>query len=106
MVPSDTCGRCTATDTLKHLLTACGEGRTIWQYTKPILARVFVYWSPKRRSAILWVIANVVIFGIQQHTNLTLHDYMDFLHRTRWKLMGRKCGRDLVGNCLTVLDTY
>jgi len=66
----------------------------------------FNIWPPKRRRAILWVIANVVIFRIQQHTNLTLHGYMDFLHRTRWKLMRRKCRRDLVGNYLTVLDTY
>ena len=40
MVPSDSCRRCTATDTLEHRLIACGEGRTIWQYTKPLLARM------------------------------------------------------------------
>ena len=40
MVPSDTYRRCTATDTLEHRLIACGEGRTIWQYTKTLLARM------------------------------------------------------------------
>jgi len=29
-----------ATDTLEHRLIVCGEGRTIWQYTKSILARM------------------------------------------------------------------
>jgi len=40
MVPLDTCRRCTATDTLEHRLMACGEGRTIWCYTKTLLARM------------------------------------------------------------------
>ena len=100
MVSPDTCRRCTATETLERRLVTCGEGHKMWQYTKPLLARMmrttpariqddgmlrpqFNIWPLKRRRAILWVIANVVIFRIQQHTNLNLHDYMDFLHRTR-----------------------
>jgi len=68
MVPSDTCQRCTATDTLEHRLIACGEGRAIWQYTKTLLARIlrkiparipddwalrpqFYIWPPKRHRA-------------------------------------------------------
>ena len=98
-----------------------GEGRTIWQYTKTPLATMlrtiparipddwalhphFNIWPPKRHRAILWVLANVVIFRIQQQTTLTLHDFMDFLLRSRWKLMSHKHGRDLVGNYLTVTD--
>ena len=38
MVPSVSCRRCTADDTLEHRLIACGEGHTIWQYTKTLLA--------------------------------------------------------------------
>jgi len=123
MVPSDTCRRCTATDTLEHRLIACGEARTIWQYTINLLARKlrtipsrtphdsvlrpqFNIWPPKRHGAILWVVANVVIFRIQQRTDLTLHDFMDFLLRSRWKLMCHKRGRDLVGNYLTVLGSH
>jgi len=107
MVPSHTCRRCTATDTLENRLIASGEGRKIWQYTKTLLARMlrpipihipdewilrpqFNIRPPKRHRAILWVVANVVIFRIQQYTNLNLHDYMDFLHRSRWKLMRHK----------------
>jgi len=123
MVPSDTCRRCTATDTLEHRLIVCGEGRTIWQYTKTLLARMlrtiparipddwaprpqFNIWPPKRHRAILWVVTNAVIFRIQQHSTLTLHDFMDFLLSCRWKLMRHKRGRDLVGNYLTVLDSH
>jgi hypothetical protein len=40
MVLSDTCRRCTATDTLEHRLLACGHGRKIWHYTKTLLARM------------------------------------------------------------------
>ena len=52
----------------------------------------------------LWVIANVVIFRMQQQSNLTLHDDMDFLHRSRGKLIRYKSGRVLVGNYLSILD--
>ena len=123
IVPSDTCRRCTATDTVGHRPIACGEGWTIWQYTKTLLARIlwtiparipdewilrpqFNIWPPKRHRAIFWVVAHFVIFRIQQNTNRTLHDYMDFLHRCRRKLMRHKGGRDLVGTYLTVLDIY
>ena len=121
MVPSDSCWRCNADDTMEHRLIACGEGRTIWQYTKTLLATMlqtipgripdewvlhphFKIWPPKRHRAILWVLANVIIFRIQQQTTLNLHDFMDFLLRSRWKLMCHKNGRDLVGNYLTVID--
>jgi len=40
VTPSYKCQRCAATDTLEHLLTVCGEGRVIRQYTKTILARM------------------------------------------------------------------
>jgi len=123
MVSSDTYRRWTATDTLEHQQIACGEGRTIWCYTKTLPARMlrtiparisdewilrsqFTIWPSKRHRAILWVIANFVIFRIQQHTSLTFHEFMDFLHRSGWKLIRHKGGWNLVGNYLTVLDKY
>jgi len=123
IVPFDSCRRCTAADTLEHRLIACGEGRTIWQYTKTLLARKlrtiparipgdwalhphFNIWLPKRHRAILWLLANVVVYRIQQQTTLKLQDFMDFLLRSRWKLMCHKHGRDIVGNYLTVLDPH
>ena len=124
MIPSDTCRAMhTATDTLEDRLLACGQGRKIWHYTKTLLARMmrtiptripddwpfrphFSIWpSQKIHRAILWLLANGLIFRMQQQSDLTLQDYIDLLHRTRWKLMHNKDGRTLVGNYLTVLDT-
>jgi len=66
---------------------------------------ILVYGLPKKNRAILWLLANIVIFRMQQQSDLTLQDYIDFLQRTRWKLMRNKNGRTLVGNYLTVMDT-
>ena len=113
--------RRTMADTLEHILTECGEGRRIWQYTKTRIALIlrtipsripdewilrpqFDIWPNKRNNAILWMITNVVIFRIQQRISLTLHDFMDFLLRTIWKLLNHKRGPNLVGNYLTVID--
>ena len=46
------------------------------------------------------MIANVVIFRIQQRATLVLYDFMDFLLRTRWELLNHKRDRNLVGNYL------
>ena len=100
MVPSDTCRQCRAIDTLEYRLITCGEGRRIWHYSKTLIARMmrtipasipddwilhpqFNIWSSKTHRAILWIIATVVIFRIQQQANLTVLNYMEFLHRSR-----------------------
>jgi len=87
---SNTCLRCVSTDTLEHLLTACGEGQLIWNHAKSLLARMlrtspahipedwllrphFHIWPPK------WTLANVIIFRLQQLTTPALKDFMDFL---------------------------
>jgi len=121
VVPTDTCRQCTSIDTLEHRLIACGEGRRIWNYSKTLITRMmrttparipdnlimhpqFHIWPLKRHRATLWVLANAVIWRLQQQTNLTLQYYVDFLHRSRWKLVRHKRGRELVGNYLTALD--
>jgi hypothetical protein len=63
-----------------------------------ILRPHFNIWLSQKHRAILWLLVNIVIFRMEQHSNLTLQDYIDFLHRTRWKLMRNKNGRSLVGN--------
>jgi len=121
ITPSTSCQRCTMADRLQHRLTECVKGRRIWQYTKTRMALIlrtipsripdewilrpqFNIWPTKRNNAILWMITNVVIFRSQHHTTLTLQDFMDFLLRTRWKLLNHKHGRNLVGNYLSVID--
>ena len=93
--------------------TACGEGQLIWNHAKTILAGMlrtspahipedwllrlhFNIWPLKRNRAVLWTLAKVIIFGFQQLTTPTLKDFMDFLLRSRWKLMNTRRGRDLV----------
>lgn len=122
LAQTDTCRHCKVKDTLEHRLTVCCEGKEIWEYTETLMARMlrtsptripnawlvhpqFQIWPPKRQRAILWTLANVVLFRTQQQWNLTLQDYTDFLHRSKCKVMCRKKGRDSVGNYLTVMDS-
>jgi hypothetical protein len=121
MAPTDTCRNCAQKDTLKHRLIACGGGRDIWRYAKALMARMlrttpnqiqddwilhpqFQLWPPKRRNAILWVLANIALFRTQQQWHLTLHDFMDFLKRSRWKQLCSKRAKESVGNYLIVMD--
>ena len=63
-VQTDTCRKCTMKDTLEHRITACGEGRDIWEHSKSLIAKMlrtilarisddwllhsqFQIWSPK-----------------------------------------------------------
>jgi hypothetical protein len=83
MAPKNICRLCEMRDTLDHRLTACGEGRAIWEYAKSlmtqmlrtILSRIFDdwllhpqfrIWPPKRRRAILWTLAQTILFRTQQ----------------------------------------
>jgi exonuclease III len=121
MTPSDTCRWCPESDTLEHRIISCRQGVQIWNHTKTLIARMmridpkhipndwplrpyFKIWPPQKHKAILWTLANTVTFRTKHHPDLTLQDYIDFLKRTRWKLMRSKRGRTLVGNYLTVLD--
>jgi len=121
MTPSISCQRCTLDDALEHRLTACSTGRSICQYANTrnalilrkipshipdewILRPQLKIWPIKRNNAVLWLIANVIIFTLQQRTTLTLNDLKDFLLRTRWKLLNHTGGRNLFSNNLTVID--
>jgi hypothetical protein len=121
MVQTDTCRNCKMTDTLEHRITACGAGRVLWEHSKNLIAQMlrttphripddwllqpqFQIWPPKRRRAIIWTLAQVIMFRTQQARTLTLQDFMDFLQRSRWKLIRTIKGRDSVGNYLSVMD--
>jgi hypothetical protein len=43
-------------------------------------------WPPKRRRAVLWILAKFVAYRLQQRHKLTCHDYHDFLRRANRKL--------------------
>ena len=40
MVQMDTCRKCTMKDTLEHRITACGEGRDIWEHSRSLIAQM------------------------------------------------------------------
>ena len=121
MTPTNICQSCVETDTLGHRLTVCDEGRPIWNHTKTAIARMlrtkpdsiptewllrlqFKLWPAKRNRAVLWTVSSVVSLRLRNRTTLTLQDYMDFLVRSRWKLLKNRRGRELVGNYLADLD--
>ena len=121
MVPTDACRKCDRTDTLSHRLIECGEGEQIWTWTKQRLAWILrtipermpsggfcVFIShcgpPRRRRAVLWVLANLVIFRTQQQQELMLQDF-DFMKRSKWKLYQSHKREASVGNYLSVIET-
>ena len=121
MVPTDACRKCDKTDTLSHRLIEWGEGEQIWTWTKQCLAWIlrtfpgripsdwllrphFTLWPPRRQRAVLWVLANLVIFRTQQQRELTLQDFIDFMKRSKWKLYQSHKREASVGNYLSVID--
>ena len=122
MVPTDMCRKCDRTDTLSHRLIECGERGQIWTWTKQRLAWIlrtiperipsdwllrphFTLWPPRRRHAMLWLLANLVIFRTQQQRELTLQDFIEFMKRSKWKLCQSHKRVVSVGIYLSVIDT-
>jgi len=120
VTPTDTCQRCKATDTLEHRLTNCGEAKLIWNHMKTAIATMlrtipapiandwllgphFKIWPNKQNNAILWTLAHVVSYSLQHCSSVTLQDFLDFLFRSRWKLMTNMRVQDLIGNYLAVI---
>ena len=59
----------------------------------------------KRHRAVLWTLAKLVIFRTQQRRDLTLHDFIDFMRRTKWKMYQAQKRNEHVGDYLTFIDT-
>jgi hypothetical protein len=114
------CERCDKEDNITHRLTECNAGRNIWSWTCKRLAMIlrmdwrripldwlirpdFQLWPPKRHRAVLWILANFVIYRLQEERTQSLLDYYDFLRRTHWKLEQLGSRSKNVGNYLNVL---
>ena len=48
--------------------------------------------------------AKLVTFITQQRRDLTLHDFIDFMRRTKWKMYQAQKWKEHVGDYLTFID--
>ena len=103
MSPTDVCEECDKKDTLIHRLNECGEGQPMWEWTRKVTARMlrtiparipnewllrpqFYLWPPQRQRTVMWVLSRFVTFRLNQQRGPRLHDLMDFLRRSKWKM--------------------
>ena len=102
LVESDRCRHCGRRDTLVDRLTEWNEGTAICLWTRERIAQMlrtdsrripadwclrphFQFWPPQRHKAVLWLLAHLFMYRMQQQRHLSLLDYIDFLRRANWK---------------------
>ena len=102
LADTDSCTHCGKTDTLPHRTKECGEGPVIWNWTHTRIATLlhtnprhimpdwtmrptFHFGPPQKHAAIVWIIAHLVAYRVQQQRRPSLLDYTDFLRRARWE---------------------
>jgi hypothetical protein len=116
------CSTCGERDTLMHRITECGEGREIWKWTRKRIAWIlrtdpvwipqertlrpqFHIWPPRRHRAVLWIIAHMVWYRIQESRTPSAQENFDFLRRARWKAYQDTGRMKKIGNYLTILGS-
>jgi hypothetical protein len=121
LTPTKRCRLCTRVDTLQHRITGCGEGPRIWQWTRNRLAAIlrtdvgnipetwllqpdFLLWPPKRRRAVLWIIAHMAVYRTEKERSLNMNDYLEFMRLAKWKMNSRPSRNPLVGNYLSIIE--
>jgi len=119
--PTDKCNNFGMHDTIQHRLIECGEGPQIWQWRTQKLALILrtiptqipsewllrpqcALWPPTRRRAVLWILANVIIFRTRLNQELTLRDFIAFMQAHKYKLYQTVKRKLLVANNPYVLD--
>ena len=119
LTDSELCGTCGGQDTRMHQLTECGEGKEIWDWTRIRIAWImrtdpariaqerllrpqFQIWEPRRHRAVLWFLANMVWFRMQERQAPSAQEYCKFLRRTRWEVYQATRRMKHVGNYLEV----
>jgi hypothetical protein len=117
---NDRCGVCNLPDSTAHRIMECEEEMAMWQWTQMRIAAILRTESrhipsewplhptcgilpPRRRRAVLWMLANFVFFRATQRARLTPMDYADFMRRARWKTYGVPQRARFIGNYLVVL---
>jgi hypothetical protein len=114
LTDTSSCARCGKHDSLEHRIVACGEGPVIWHWTRKRFATIlrkgseqvpvdwilrpdFQLWPPQRQAAVLWILAHLTGYRLQDSKRLSLLDYMNFMRRARWKLYNGTFRRLKVG---------
>ena len=119
--PTDKCSNCGMHDIVRQRLIECGEGPQIWKWTTRKIAVILrtvpnripsdwllrpqcTLWPPRRRCAVMWMLANLLLFGTRPNWELTQYDFIEFLKTNKYKLYQSVKRRNLVANYLSVLD--
>jgi hypothetical protein len=106
LVDSTLCGQ---PDTFQHSVTSCGDGASIWLWTKRRIAWIMSIdpvhitpdwttrphlrlWPPQGHRAVLWTLAQILWYRIKGSRACTEQDH-DSLRRTRWKAYQPKYAR-------------
>ena len=58
---------------------------------------------PKIQPAVLWILANFIMYRLQQRRTLSPQDYHDFLQRAKWKFYKTESRLKKVGNYLSII---
>jgi hypothetical protein len=115
------CNICSKTDTILHRITECNATANIWKWTRELIAQTlrtsprnintkwtispdFNFWPPQRKQAILWIIAHMVYYCVNNWQQPVDTDYADFLRRSRWKAYRKAQRRERIANNLIVLE--
>jgi hypothetical protein len=102
LTDSAQCRICGENDAGVHRIAECGEGTAIWKWTcirieailrtdqtqipqEWILRPDFHIRPPRRHGAVLWILAHMVWFRMQERRAPSAQDYGDFLRRARWE---------------------
>jgi len=111
---------CGEPDKFQHREPACGEGVSVWLWTKRRIAGILRTetanippdWTTRpqfrllptgRHRAVLWILAQMVCYRIKGSRACTEENYSDYLRRTLWKAYQVKNRRTNVGNYLDIL---
>jgi hypothetical protein len=117
---TDTCRLCTASDTLIHRLVECGNGPDQWAWMRGRMAAILrkdtncipdswlirprlTLWSPRRRRAILWMLAHYAVFRVTLSGDRTNTEFLTYLRRAITTIYQHPKRLSLVENCFIIL---
>jgi hypothetical protein len=117
---SNLCTACDSIGSLRHRINRCGEGPVIWNWTLKKIAAIlqkdtrqvpedwtlqpdFHIQTPSKHAAILWILAHLTAYRLQEQKHLSLQDYVDFLRMASWKIKTGKNRHNKMGHILDTL---